>query len=106
MKFNYIVMSCTKDNGQTVEFPILFPQSMNGFEIQEALQRSDEVFEIYESNKLVSYGIVHIDGNGVKCEGHSQKMIDMFKSCHDNEEIIPIIQSRKEIDEKLITSFN
>jgi len=109
MKFNYIVMSCTKQNGSVLEFPIIFPMAMNGFEIQEALQKSNEVFEVYESNKLVSYGIVNIGPNGVTCHGHSDKMIDMFKdfvSDNPEENIVEIIKSRGDIDRKLIESFN
>jgi len=99
MIFNYIVMSCKKENGSIVEFPIIFPSKMNGFEIQEALQNSDEVFEIYESSELVSYGIVDIGPNGVSCKAQSQGLIDMFNEFPD---IQKILHSREKIDEELI----
>lgn len=92
-------MSCKKENGSIVEFPIIFPSKMNGFEIQEALQNSDEVFEIYESSELVSYGIVDIGPNGVSCKAQSQGLIDMFNEFPD---IQKILHSREKIDEELI----
>lgn len=106
MKFNYIVISCTKEDNKKVEFPILFPISMNGFEVEEALRKSQEVFEIYKHNELVSYGIVYISANGVKCEGQPEKLINMFSGCLEGQEIVKILKSRNEIDEKLISSFN
>lgn len=118
MKFNYIVMRCIETNGKVVELPIIFPSSMSGFEIQEALENSSEVFEIYKSNKLVSYGIVYITKDGVTCEGHSENVLNNFRNRDgimlvdgrgrglNVEEVITILKARKEIDEQLITSFN
>lgn len=100
MKFQYIVISCKHENGKTIEFPVLFSTKMNGFEIQEALQRSDEVFEIYESNTLVSSGFVTIDGNGVKCEGHPEKHVKIVSDGYP--ELEQVMHSRGSIDEELI----
>lgn len=103
MKFNYIVMNCTKNDGSTLEFPIMFPSKMNLFEIQDALQRSEEIFEIYESNRMVSSGIVEINPDGVSCTGHTQALLDMFK---DKPNLVTLLKSRGDIDRKLIESFN